>query len=240
MTEYNSHLDLEKLSAAFLEAAKLGQNLEPFVARYDNLEIGTILNSLKTDAEKKAFWINSYNAFTLLLLRKNNGSYGERSNFFTGKHFTIANLPFSLDDMEHGILRRGKHKNAADISDENSLGNLIKSLFVDALDFRIHFALNCGAVSCPPIKCYTAAKIEEQLDLVTKSYLEAEIIYREEDNIAFIPALFKWYAQDFGTSSNIIDILKKYKLISATVFPTLSFSPYNWQVADTVFNKSQE
>ena len=38
---------------------------------------------------------------------------------------------------------------------------------VDVIDFRIHFALNCGAKSCPPIAFYSYDKINDQLDLAT-------------------------------------------------------------------------
>ena len=32
---------------------------------------------------------------------------------------------------------------------------------------RIHFALNCGAKSCPPIKTFTASDVDNELKLAT-------------------------------------------------------------------------
>lgn len=65
----------------------------------------------------------------------------------------MGSLLFSLDDIEHGILRcntppPGASDSPFDASDER------KPLSLTRLDPRLHFALNCGARSCPPIKVW--------------------------------------------------------------------------------------
>lgn len=40
------------------------------------------------------------------------------------------------------------------------------------MDCRIHFALVCGAKSCPPIKVYTPATLHEGLDSATSAFCE--------------------------------------------------------------------
>ena len=42
----------------------------------------------------------------------------------------------------------------------------------DPLDPRIHFALVCGAKSCPPIKVYTSGALEEGLEAAASAFCE--------------------------------------------------------------------
>merc|ERR1712020_23232 len=48
------------------------------------------------------------------------------------------------------------------------------AIILPTVDPRIHFALNCGAKSCPPIKTFTGDEVEEQLEVATQAYLESE------------------------------------------------------------------
>ncbi len=229
---------LEKLSQSFLAAAKMKEPLGQFVSAYEELNVVDVRNFLKSDDEKKCFWINTYNAFTLFLLSTNNGSYGDRSSFFKSKSFTIAGISFSLDDIEHGILRRSKHKYSLGYFGKLFVPSWEKKLRVDKLDYRIHFALNCGAVSCPPIKFYSTAKMDAELDLATSSFLLAEVHFDKEKNVVAIPALFKWYAGDFGGKEGVLNILKKYHVIEDSIIPSIDFKLYNWQISDDPFNAS--
>jgi len=67
---------------------------------------------------------------------------------------------------------------------------------------RIHFALNCGAKSCPPIKTFTASDVDNELKLATESYLENDdaIIIESERDLVHLSMLFKWYHSDFGAN----------------------------------------
>ena len=65
--------------------------------------------------------------------------------------YNVGGLLFTLDEIEHGVLRcnRGHPKDQKPMfSDEEAR----ESLALNSLDPRIHFALNCGATSCPPIR----------------------------------------------------------------------------------------
>jgi hypothetical protein len=68
-----------------------------------------------------------------------------KKSFFTVKQINVANKQLSLDEIEHGILRRSKIKWSL-----GYLNKLFPSAFekhqrADKADYRIHFALNCGA-----------------------------------------------------------------------------------------------
>lgn len=43
---------------------------------------------------------------------------------------------------------------------------------VQPMDKRIHFALVCGAKSCPPIRVYTPDELEEGLDAAAAAFCE--------------------------------------------------------------------
>lgn len=47
------------------------------------------------------------------------------------------------------------------------------------MDPRVHFALVCGAKSCPPIKVYTAASLHEGLESATTAFCEGELSCKE-------------------------------------------------------------
>jgi hypothetical protein len=104
-----------------------------------------------------------YNGFTNYSLRKIRQYKRSKS-----EQFTIAKNKVSLDLIEHGFLRKSSVK--------LSLGKLSKIFHlnkyqIDKIDYRIHFALNCGK-SCPPFLHMTQKNINEQLDKSTKSYCD--------------------------------------------------------------------
>ena len=106
-----------------------------------------------------------------------------------------------------------------------------KQFRLEEVDFRIHFALNCGAASCPPIAFYSAENIDKELDMATASYLESDVEYYKAENKVVVSKLFQWFIADFGGKSGIIQILKKYGVIPASENPKISYKPYDWTLS---------
>ena len=77
------------------------------------------------------------------------------------------------------------------------------------LDPRIHFALVCGARSCPPIGFYEAEQIDFQLQLAAESFINSsQVKILPQEGTVLISKIFKWYKSDFGGSdSTLIDLL---------------------------------
>lgn len=69
---------------------------------------------------------------------------------------------------------------------------------MDALDYRIHFALNCGARSCPPIAYYTVDGLDKQLQQAMTGHLKSETDYDSSRNTAHVTAFMGWFRADFG------------------------------------------
>lgn len=68
---------------------------------------------------------------------------------------------------------------------------LEKEQRVDKAGYRIHFALNCGAKSCPPIAFYKPRQMDRQLEMATKPYLEGEAEYNEGENTVALLAIMR-------------------------------------------------
>jgi len=79
-------------------------------------------------------------------------------------------------------------------------------------DPRIHFALNCGARSCPQIAVYSSTNIEKALNMATSSYCNSEIDVLPTNSEICLSKLFLWYRNDFGRSEmevlRLINIFK--------------------------------
>ena len=135
-----------------------------------------------------------------------------------------------MDDIEHGILRHSKIKWSLGHLNKLFPSKREKALRVDSLDYRLHFALNCGAKSCPPIAFYNAENLDAQLELATKAYLTSEAEYESAKNTVRLPKLMSWFRADFGGKKGIIKILQKYGLLAAGVKPAVEFKDYDWNL----------
>jgi hypothetical protein len=218
------------LSAEFLLAVRRGEPTVGLAADLADLGDRELAAGLDTDPARLAFWTNVYNAATQRALAADPPRYDSRRQFFTADLVAVAGRPLSLDDIEHAILRRSYHKLA--------LGYLrvpgpLRSAFADRhapdeRDPRVHFALNCGAESCPPVAAYTREAVDEQLDLATRGYLEEHVDYDPAAGTALVPRVLLWFRGDFGGKRGVYDFLRRYDLIPRTVTPSLSYREWDW------------
>jgi hypothetical protein len=145
-----------------------------------------VLADLDPDALSRearfAFYINAYNAWTLKLILT--GYPGVESIKDLGtlisspwkkKIARIDGQNLTLDQIEHDILR---------------------PLFQDP---RVHFAINCAALSCPPLASepYEAARLDAQLNAVTVAFINrTDRTYFKGDTL-HVSRIFKWFNGDF-------------------------------------------
>lgn len=182
---------------------------------------------LVTDTEKICFWLNVYNAFIQIQLLQNPAAYKNRNSFFFKKSILLAGKLFSFNDIENGILRRSKPIWFLGYITNPFASKWEKQLRVANPDYRIHFALNCGAASCPPILCFTAEKLPEQLALATTHFLSQHTQYHAENNTVYVSKLLSWYRGDFGGLSGVKKLLLQHQLIPA-VPVHIQFTKYDW------------
>jgi len=185
-----------------------------------------------------AFWINAYNACMLLrvvdrypleeagsfLGRFKNRVAGRPANsvwqiqdVFTGDHCVIAGASRSQDEIEHEIIR--------------PMG-----------DPRIHFAVNCAAISCPPLPphAFDAARLDEQLDARVQAFVTSEAHLRLTDGdppTLRLGKVLEWYASDFGGVEGVRTFLLPYltpdqREAVASPETGIEFMEYDWTLND--------
>lgn len=190
-----------------------------------------LASSLISDSQRMVFWINVYNSFILILLRKNPALYDNRKAFFTQPRFIIAGTKMSFDDIEHGILRRSKIKYSLGYVNKPLVSECEKMMRVQEVDWRLHMALNCGASSCPPIEIYTLENLDVQLESRAKLYLAETTELDLEKNQVTVTALMQMFRGDFGGPDGIRRILKSFDMIPESAWPSISYHGYDWGLA---------
>lgn len=139
-----------------------------------------------TMPERRAFWINAYNARTIAgVLRhwpidsvKDVGLLGGRfRGFFGRREHPVAGRERTLDEIED-LLRE-------------------PPLF----EPRVHFALNCASKGCPRLRPepYRAERLDTQLDFQTRTYLNGPTGHRldRDGKVLYLTRILDWYRDDF-------------------------------------------
>jgi hypothetical protein len=164
--------------------------------RTDRAALKTYLDSLSavtpstfagwTRAERQAFLINAYNAFTVELILtkypdlksiKDLGSL--LSSPWKPKWITLLGTSVSLDDIEHAMLRkRGDYD-----------------------DPRVHFAVNCASIGCPALReeAFVAARLDAQMDEQAQRFMSDRTRNRfnPQRGRLELSRIFDWYGEDF-------------------------------------------
>lgn len=198
------------------------------------------LKFLKNENEAIAFWINLYNSIVVdgIVSLNIKNSVKEVRGFFKRIKYTVNGYNFSPDDIEHGILRANS-RHPAGLFRKFRKCDPRNVYSIKTIDPRIHFALVCGALSCPPIKFYTPGNINNELDRAASNFVNgSEVIVIPEENKLTISAIFKWYIKDFGGKNGVLNFIEKYMIDSKKrEFLTgrkndihLDYLHYNWNL----------
>jgi hypothetical protein len=169
-------------------------------------------SSLYSSSQKKAFWINLYNAIVVHAIVELGltSSVREIPDFFANIAYQAGEFTLTADEIEHGILRANRRPPYSPFHlftrNDPRLGFSLESI-----DPRIHFALVCGSRSCPPIQFYDADRLDEQLDMAARNFINSsEVLILPEKNKIFLSQIFNWYKKDFGGKEKIFYYLLKY------------------------------
>jgi hypothetical protein len=234
--------DLISMSREFLISMKNNREEQNFKNYLKDIKFENLVSELNEDNKKKTFWINIYNSFILQKLKNetNSRTLYLKSEFFEKKDIQISNYLLSFDDIEHKFLRRSQIKY---LRGYLSFYNFFapeweKQLRLEKTDYRIHFALNCGARSCPPILDYESDKLEEQLEMAKKSFLYSDSVFLNnselsQPSILKVSKIFFWYKGDFGGSKGILKIHRECGIIPSDVKDKeiiITFKKYDWEI----------
>lgn len=164
-------------------------------------------------AELLAYYINTYNAYTVDLILKNYPlkSIKDLSGPWTKEIVPIGDKTLSLGGIEHSILRKMNEP-------------------------RIHFAINCASFSCPNLlnEAFTAPKIEAQLERATKAFINSDK-NRISENELVLSHIFKWYKKDFKRNGekDLIGFINPYTDIAIDSNANIDFIEYNWNLNES-------
>jgi hypothetical protein len=171
------------------------------------------LRSLKDRGQRLAFWINIYNTAVIhgvieLGLER---SVKDFPGFFDRIAYEIGGFHFSLNQIEHGLLRNNRRHPFRLFRPFREKDPRLE-FAITPFDPRIHFALVCGARSCPPIGFYEAEQIDFQLQLAATSFINSpQVKFLPQEGTVLISMIFKWYKVDFGGSDReLLETLLKY------------------------------
>ncbi len=182
--------------------------------------------------EQLAFWINAYNAYTIQLIlvhdeRKSIRNINKSAGFIKGygpwkeKLAKVGGVSYGLDHIEQKIIRP-TYKEP-----------------------RIHFALVCAAIGCPPLRreAYTGARLDQQLDDQGKVFLRQSPDKNRVDaetKSVYVSEVFKFrdYQKDFGGSKEAVGrfIAKWYpagperELLESGKWRKFEYTDYDWSL----------
>ncbi|XP_076018144.1 uncharacterized protein LOC143009926 [Genypterus blacodes] len=221
-----------------------GMSADPVFQGYCDLAIQlqrVELLSLSRE-EKLAFFINIYNALVIhgYLRMGAPTNMWQRYRFFNYVSYLIGGEVFTLQDIENGVLR-GNRKGVAQLRRPFSKSDPRLQMALPDAEPLIHFALNCGAKGCPPIKMYTPQDIDGQLRTAAEAFLENDDACTVDSGKREVrlSQIFKWYKADFGgTDEKLLtwvlehmgDSPKKNSLQSVISGgkTKVTFLPYDW------------
>ena len=221
-------VDFNAFSEEFLQCAKDKKDTRIFQEKLSNTTLKALEEGLKTNNQKLAFWVNIYNAYIQVILQKNPRLYDDRREFFEKKQIPIAGEMVSFGKIEHGIIRKSQWALGLGYVRKIFPDQFERKLRVDKRDYRVHFALNCGAKDCPPVAIYTANRVDEQFEKGTELYLKKTSEYNEKTREVAVTALFNWFRGDFGSKNGIKNILKEQNVIPETKGIDISYKNYDW------------
>jgi hypothetical protein len=228
-----------ELARELLVATKVGDDPAPYERALAAADDETLREVREDRATALAFWTNLYNAGTQLLLDRRPELYESplRSiRFFSTTAVTVDGTGLPLDRIENGLLRARRSKYGLGYAPKLYVTGFEKRYALADCDPRIHFALNCGAASCPAIRSYDPERIDEQLDLATRTYLDSTVEYDADADAVRVPRVFLWFRGDFGGKSGTREFLREYGAVPAGAEPSLSYLPWDWSRTDGKFD----
>jgi hypothetical protein len=194
--------------------------------RADSLALNAYLRDLSghlpsrswAEADRLAYWLNAYNAFTVQRIVR---SYPVKSIQELGGTKMFVDTPwdqpfiqlndtrYSLNDLEYRIIRREFH------------------------DSRIHMALVCAAMSCPRLRneAYTGPRLNEQLNSQARDFVNntAKNLLTPA-NYPQVSAIFDFYPDDFqkGSTASVPEFINRYAVQKIRPDAHLTYLKYNW------------
>ncbi len=162
-----------------------------------------------------AYHLNAYNALAMYNVIEAGvpqalSTFGARYDFFYRRTLRVGGQDISLYDYENKVIRQ--------------LG-----------EERIHFALNCMAVSCPrlPREPFSAANLEQQLARETQLFFGEARNFSVDDQARLVrlSAILQFYPEDFlARAPSLAHYAARQSGRAVPDDYAVSFTPYDWTI----------
>ena len=182
----------------------------------------TALDGLPEGPERLAHMINAYNALSMFNVLESGipttHAGFNKLNFFVFRRLAIGGQRMSLRSFEE---------------------DLIRPLARRSNDPRIHFALNCSALSCPvlPRMPFTAAALDAELERETQAFFARPENFRIDTpgGTLWLSELLDFYTEDFvpNPAVSLLHYANRYAPRPAPPNLTVRFTPYDWTIANS-------
>lgn len=209
---FDAVLEKRARNGGFDYAGADGQDRKRLAAYLSNL--GDAAPAAMTADEKKAFYINAYNAIAIETLLENPGrKITDISGAFNRMKHRVGGEMLTLDDIENRL--RGMR------------------------DARIHFAIVCASKSCPPLapRAYTAAGLNEALDRQGRAFFNdpaKNVVDRSQGRVA-LSKIFHWDRKEFERDGGtLLKFVSRYARDASTASWLATFTKdpdflaYDW------------
>ncbi|WP_436515688.1 DUF547 domain-containing protein [Ekhidna sp. To15] len=210
--EFNDFL-LEEVVFGLIDYEKLNKNPN----QLDSLVFKIAIHKPQGQSQdyQTAFYINAYN---ILVIKQVTDNYPINSpmdvkGFFKVKTFNVAGELLTLDGIE------------------------FTKLIGPTKDPRIHFALGCGARSCPFLydNAYYPDKLQEQLEFRSELIIDRPnyVLVDEKNEKVVLNKIFDWYSDQFiSNAGSLIEYVNKYRFYKVPENYTVEFQEYDWTLND--------
>jgi hypothetical protein len=164
---------------------------------------------------KLALLINAYNAFTLKLILDHRPLKSIKdipaAERWDAERWTLGGRTVSLTAIEHEELR---------------------ARFVEP---RIHFAINCASVGCPPLRAeaYVPERIDDQLETQTRVIHHDPRWLELDGRTVRLTPLYLWYQSDFEqVAGSPLAFAARYRSELADGSWSIAWTDYDWSLND--------
>jgi hypothetical protein len=173
----------------------------------------TGLDTFTSTQDRLAHMINAYNALSMFVVLERGipetNSGLKKVGFFVFTKVTVGGVPMSLKTFEDDYIR--------------SLG-----------EDRIHWALNCMAVSCPrlPQVPFTGSKLEQELQAGAVEFFNtsANVRVDEEKKTLWVTEIFDFFPGDFKKYPSIAEYVNRFAKTAVPKDYSIKFIPYDWTI----------
>jgi len=225
----------------YLELQKQRTGLDAYLASLE--AVGRAEFEDWSREQRFAFWIDTYNAYTLALVIDH---YPLTSIRKIGKpKQSVWDLPFVPLHALHPDLQRVEH---GPLSLNQIEHEILRTGFQDA---RVHAAINSASRGCPSMRAeaFVPEHLDEQLDAVVRTWLADPTRNRfdEKERTLHLSKIFDWFVDDFARDGeSVAGWVARYApkkagaWLAAEGKVKLRYLEYSWELNDLDRPKGQK